>query len=343
MQTPSERSSNHLIIIDRNADLISPLITPMDYEGLLADFVGVDCGIYDIGDGHRRLLNSAFDPLLARLRLMNWGELAIHIHEQLSLVNSTVESQKLAKSTKEGLDAFKKVAQVTLENKTIHDHIEIAEHLKTKLTNSKWLKPIMNAEADAFEGNYRTKDLAFEMMEYGCDMQFPLRMLCLEYLLKGTISDYPKILQMFHFNYGLQQFPYSIYLQQSSLLSDSNCPVKWRNLVKSFRAYNPEWELENDEAATLQQGYAPISVRAILRLVAGDVKDVQKAFEESGVKFVSRGPKEKKQDGNILVVFIGGSTYSEVNTLRRVSQNSGLKYYILTTNMIGTKDFFFCS
>lgn len=294
MQTPSERSSNHLIIIDRTADLISPLITPFDYEGILADFVGIDCGVYDIGDGHLRQLNSVHDPLLGKLRLMNWGELAVYIHDQLTLVNSTLDSQKSAKSTKESLDAFKNIAKVTLENKTIHDHISIAERLKTKLTNSKWLKPIMNAEGDALEGNYRTKDLAFEMMEYGCDMQLPLRMFCLEYLLKGSIADYPKILQMFHFNYGLQQFPYSIYLQQASLLSDVNCNIKWKNLVKAFRAFNPDYEAEKDEAAILQQGYAPISVRAIMKLIQGEIPYVQNSFESAGIKFAIRGSKEKK-------------------------------------------------
>ena len=69
IQGPKNSSNNHLIIIDRATDLITPLITQMNYEGLIADLIGIDCGVVELEiDGKKQLeiLSSTIGRLLTK-------------------------------------------------------------------------------------------------------------------------------------------------------------------------------------------------------------------------------------------------------------------------------------
>lgn len=128
-------------------------------------------------------------------------------------------------------------------------------------------------------------------------------------------------------------------MSQANLLSNIDCNIKWKLLTKNLASFNENWETDNDEIAALHQGYAPISIRSVEKIVQGESQNILRFFKEAGINVTKRGSTERIVEGNVLVVFIGGSTYSEVNTLRRIS-NETLKYLVLTTNMMGTKDFF---
>lgn len=110
-------------------------------------------------------------------------------------IEEASQRQRGAQSTEESTLAFKNAAETARKNKTIHDHINTSDLLVNKMGKCRWFKRILEEESNYFKGAFGN-NLGFEMMEYGCDLRIVLRMLCLEYLLKGSISDYTKTLQM---------------------------------------------------------------------------------------------------------------------------------------------------
>lgn len=343
---PTDSNSLNLIIIDRKADLMTPLITQMNYEGLIADFLGIDCGTVEVQTDKGKqlqLLSSLSDKLFSQICYMNHQEVSGEIERRMNQVSGAFNKQESA-SFEEGVAQFKKTAQISLENQTLIDHINLASSLFTAMRNSRFFKPIMNTEADILQGVYsKNRELVSEMMEWGGEMQPIVRLLALESLIKGGIKgdDYVKLCQQIYFNYGLQMLPYLTRLSDVGLLNQSSKnAASYSSIVKNFNLFDPEWEQNDDNACASYLGYAPFSVRMVQKIAEGDFKSVNKAINELGQNCLATTIREDfVPEGDFLIVFIGGCTHSELNTFRRINRIGYNKYKILTTDMISSNDF----
>jgi hypothetical protein len=345
---PNEASSIHLILFDRGTDLITPCITQMNYEGLIAEFVGIDCGTVNVGNEKTnkiQLLSTVHDPLFASLSKKNHSEASQLINERMNKVTGALHNKPTEFT--QSVENFRNVSKVSLENKTLVDHINLAEILFTKMNKCKWFKARMNAEADALEGTATLHTLATEMLEEGSDLREEIRVLCLETLLKGGIPDFPKYIQSISFNHGIQQVPYLMRLCDCGMLDK---PLyKWWNFIKQFKLYVPDWQEVGDEAAAAYLGYVPLSVRIIQNIVNNEFATVKKNL---GEMFETDQKGTTDPNGEYLICFIGGCTHSELNTLRRlapeeldengepVSSDKKLRFKVLTTNMFSSNEFF---
>jgi hypothetical protein len=65
--------TNHVIVIDRWIDLLTQLITQINYEGLLAEFLEIGCGwvMSSGGKSQLQVLSSKSDMLFRDFRTLN--------------------------------------------------------------------------------------------------------------------------------------------------------------------------------------------------------------------------------------------------------------------------------
>jgi hypothetical protein len=339
---PAEANTTHLIIIDREADLLTPLITQMNYEGLIAENFGIDCGCVAVPSdkgNQLQLLSSASDATFAQLRSMTHQEASDEITRRMAQVSQTFASQP-GRSFEDGVQAFRNMAHVSLENQTLADHINLAQRVIRMMEADRFFKRVMNVEAQMLSlSPSKSKEIVQEMLEYGTDMRQVVRLMCLDSLLRGGTPEYAKWVNMLNFNYGVQMVPFLLRLQETGLLVPGG-GSKWSNVIKAFQLYSPDWEQTDDQAAALYLGYAPLSVRYVQRVVNGDVASMVRSLAEIGQKCSEVGQTEAKNEGTFLVCFIGGCTHSELNTLRRLAERQNMKYQILTTHLFSSNDFF---
>jgi hypothetical protein len=340
---PSESNTTHLIIIDRGADLITPLVTQMNYEGLIAEFFGIDCGCVTVPTergNQLQLLSSMSDKIFGVLRSMTHQEASDEITQRTSQVTQTFQTQSGGKSLEEGLAAFRNIAHVSLENQTLMDHVNLTQRLLKLMTAKPFFKRVINIEAQMLSGvPNKVKELIWEMLEYGADLRQVIRLMCLESLFRGGTAEYGKYVNFLNFNFGIQMVPFLLRLQEIGLLVPGN-GVKWVSFIRTFQLYVPDWEETDDQAAALYLGYAPLSVRYVQKIVAGDGGSLTKPLADIGHKFLEMGQTEVKNEGNFLVCFIGGCTHSELNSLRRVAERQNMKYQVVTTHLFSSNDFF---
>jgi hypothetical protein len=232
---------------------------------------------------------------------------------------------------------------MTLENQTLVDHLNLAQRLFAAMQESRYVQRVMNAEGAAFVGNpAKAKECITEMFEYGNDLRPLIRLICLDSLLKGGTADFAKDIPLLMFNYGFAMVPFLIRLQELGLFVQSG--FKWMNFVRPFQLSVPDFQgnaqVAPDEAAAPYLGYAPLTVRIVQKLLAGEFGVVQKALQDIKQVCAETGSPEVRADVNYGVCFVGGCTYSEVNSIRRIGMTRGMKLQVLTINLFSTNEFF---
>jgi len=287
------------------------------------------------------LLSSQSDALFGDLRTKNHKEASEEIGRRMELVSDAFASPGQPQTLEEGTAKFRQTARVSLENQTLLDHINLSQRLFAAMKESRYLSAMMNIEAEILATeSYRSKDLIAEMFEYGASLPDVLRLLCLDSLVKGGTSDFASHLTSLVFNYGFHMVIYALRLQELGLLRPPHgSEKKWRSVLKKMRAYSPNWEAENDQAAASYLGYAPLSVRFVERIADGDIASVQSAMKELG-EDCRLSDELDRSKGSFLIVFIGGCTHAELNSLRRIGQARRQTFQVITTDLFSSSEFF---
>ena len=209
---PNGDYQTHLILIDRTADLLTPLITQMGYEGLIAEYFGIDYATVEIPstngkDTQLELLSSKEDPLFSALCCLNHQEATAEIQRRTSTVNSSFKPSENTGNLSENLEKFRGQSKLAIENKTLVDHLHIAQLILDKMKQSPYLRTLINLEAEALVGNGKMRETYTSFLEEGAPLPETLRVACLEYLLRGSISDYPGFVRMLTVNFGFEIYP----------------------------------------------------------------------------------------------------------------------------------------
>ena len=273
---------------------------------------------------------------------MTHQEASTEISQRMDAVNGAFG--QTSTSLEDGLAKLRKTAKVSVENKTLIDHINILQKVFKLMNENRFFKRVMNEEANALSGASTIKQLVTQMIERGGDFRQIIRMLSLESLLKGGLDkDYQKFVNLIYFNYGFQMVLYLMRLQEIGLLTQSS--TKWSQFVKQFQLFVPDWEANNEQAAAPYLGYVPLSIRYIQKVLNNEFSSVQKAMSELKQESIELCPNpSQRRSGNVLVCFIGGCTHSELNALRRLELRdpnySNVSFQVLTTNMTSSNEFF---
>mmetsp|Transcript_5735 Transcript_5735/g.8136 ORF Transcript_5735/g.8136 Transcript_5735/m.8136 type:complete len:433 (+) Transcript_5735:1-1299(+) len=297
-----------MLVIDRKVDLVTPMMTPLTYEGLLDDVIGVDCSYINVD---AKIINPDEDnnevtgvPSLVtdsnnttKKKEREIADLPVHGSDTLyaEVRDQHVEKfgsflQNQARALKESHAEFtdrgkkkdlteihqfvKNIPVFTQNLRSLTNHIHLAELVK------------QNTQEPAFRERWQTErsmlegESCYDTLEELIACQYPpyrlLKLLCLQSICGGGLKSakYDSLRRDIVQTYGYEFLFVLNNLEKVGLLRrretiwDSSSP--FNTLRKSLILINAEVNtVEPDDISYVSSGYAPLSVRLIQSAMNG--------------------------------------------------------------------------
>lgn len=339
------------IILDRMIDLVTPLVTPLTYEGLLDDLVKIDAGIIKVEtdiisppDEETQPSGSASAaekrPKYMHLPLNDLDTLYVEVRDQhVEKFGSFLQEQ--AKALKESHTNFsdknkdlteihqfvKQIPIFTKNLKSLTNHIHLAEMVK-HMTEQSDFRQRWQTERSILES-----ETCYDIIEDLIASQYPpfrlLRLLCLQSLTSGGIkaSKYEPLKREVVQTYGYEYLFVLQNLEKVGLLKKRES--MWDS-TSSFTTIRKQLALiqadvdpsDPDDISYVSSGYAPISVRIIQTAMKGwtGKEEVLRDLPGRGIDIVQRSPPE---DFSVAIKRKAGSTLGDLAEQVSVSPSSG--------------------
>ena len=397
-------SVESLIIIDREVDPATPLLTQLTYEGLVDEIFGIQHNQADIDtsingpapgtqqnstqQGRKRKIQlDSSDKLYDQLRDTNFATGSRLLNKFAKRLQSDFDSRHDAKSTSELRDFVSKLPAYQSEQQSLGIQVGLAHEIEKQTLHSETFSRVLEIQQNLIAGADPSSqhDAIEELISRDIPLPTILRLLCLESTVAGGLrqKDLDSFKRQILHAYGYQHLLTLSALEKMGLLqsragnpllipgvaASSSGGTNYTAIRKPLRLILDEVnEQDPDDIAYVYSMYAPLSVRLvqcilqksyitsftspnsphtssshgwtpfedILRNVKGETfSKVQKGDNEAVVKarHMLTGQGGKK---TVLVMFLGGVTFTEIAALRFVGkQEEGRRrIIILTTGLI---------
>ncbi|KAJ9648480.1 Vacuolar protein-sorting-associated protein 33 [Coniosporium tulheliwenetii] len=269
--TPSS-SIESLIIIDREVDLPTVLLTQLTYEGLIDEIFGIKANQTEVDSSivgatpaqapqvssassstpalKRKIQLDSSDALYSTLQDSNFAIVGSLLNKVARRLQSSYESRHVAsKSTAELREFVAKLPGYQAEQASLKIHTALAEEI-IKHTRSDIFSRILEVQQNLAAGADPTSqhDSIDELISRALPLPTVLRLLCLESCVSGGLkrSDLETFKRAILHGYGHQHLLTLSALEKLGLLT--------------MQAVN---ESEPDDIAYVFSGYAPLSVRLV--------------------------------------------------------------------------------
>ncbi|CAH0484539.1 unnamed protein product [Peronospora farinosa] len=280
-----------LVLIDRNVDLVTPMCSPMTYEGLLDEILGITHGFVTVdseliadddgpnsGNTNRPAqvsvpLNSN-DKLYAEVRDYHVERLGMNLQQQAREIRERYDEFRKNRdaSISEIREFVKRIPGLKQNYQSLQQHINLAELIK-KTTDSKRFRDLKDAENLVLTG-----ETIFEQLEERIGFQEPLlgvlRHFCLQSVAAGGVKtkNYIHLSRELVQTYGFEMMLALTNLEKAGLLCKRD--TLWSDARgfglarKSFRLLNDDVDPRNPRdcayvSRSHAAGYAPLSVRIV--------------------------------------------------------------------------------
>ncbi|GAB6030139.1 Vacuolar protein sorting-associated protein 33A [Chamberlinius hualienensis] len=366
-----------LILIDREVDLLTPLLTQVTYEGLIDEFFGINDTIVklppekflkandesqDLPTEYKPFVLNSGEELFAEIRDHNFSAATQIIIKKLKAYTVEFEETKKVNSVPEIKKVAAKLPKMHLTKQSLSNHMSIAELITESYNTNEFLE---NVHIENEFLNIIDTDKPSPFIEECIAKQKPLlqvlRLMCIQSItnsgLKQKLLDYYKkeIIQ----SYGYQHVLTLQNLESVGLLRVQEQKRPYTILRKNFQLTLEEGtKTTSNQISYESSGYAPMSVRLaqhfsrstwrsisdLLRLLPGmcfeETQQVPLGLRKrrGSVSSIQSSTDEQKVT---LVFFLGGCTYSEISSLRYLSTQDDYptEYVIGTTKIINGSTF----
>ena len=213
-----------IIIIDREVDFATPLLTQLTYEGLIDElftikdnYTDVDVSIVGSSPGQsssqpslgkapatpspqgmkRKILLDSSDQLYEQLRDTNFATVGPLLNKVARRLESDFESRHGAKSTSELREFVNKLPVYQAEQQSLKVHTSFAEEIMKQTFGSEIFTRILEVQQNLAAGSDPTSqhDTIEELIARDTPLPIVLRLLCLESCIAGGLR--PKDLEQF--------------------------------------------------------------------------------------------------------------------------------------------------
>uniref|UniRef100_A0A0C9QQ98 Vps33a_1 protein n=1 Tax=Fopius arisanus TaxID=64838 RepID=A0A0C9QQ98_9HYME len=277
----------HLLLVDRSIDLLSPLVTQLTYEGLIDEIFGIQNTTVQLPAGkfkdnddsptvmsvdkkEKIVLNSG-EELFAEIRDKNFNGVGPVLSQKAKIISSQFDERHGDKSVQEIKQFVARLPHMLATKQSLARHTTIAEMVK-EVTDSNDFLECLQVEQELLNCIDTDKPNAF--IEDCIAQQKPLlkvlRLLCIQSLtnsgLKQKLLDYYKreIVQ----TYGYQHLPTLLNLEKAGLLRAQQSNRQYAVLRKALRlTVEDESEIAPKDISYVHSVYAPLSVRLAEQLV----------------------------------------------------------------------------
>ncbi|OOQ90116.1 vacuolar sorting protein [Penicillium brasilianum] len=216
---PSADTEN-LIIIDRDVDFGTPLLTQLTYEGLIDEYVGIKNNQADVDTSivgqasapqpqessktpqqvkqglKRKIQLDASDQLFSQLRDANFAIVGDLLNKVARRLENQYETRHTAQTTNELREFVNKLPTYQLEHQSLRIHTNLAEEIM-RLTRSETFRKILEVQQNNAAGAdpiYQHETIE-ELISRDVPLKSVLRLLCLESCMSGGLR--PRDLENF--------------------------------------------------------------------------------------------------------------------------------------------------
>ncbi|KAK6192041.1 hypothetical protein SNE40_003590 [Patella caerulea] len=361
---------DNLLILDRNVDLLTPLLTQLTYEGLIDETFGLNNTSVKLPaekfipknqkpdeplEPKKFILNSS-DELYADLRDKNFNAVGSIVSKKAKAITLEFDERHQAKTVGEMKQFVTKLPHLQKARESLTTQTSIAELVK-EATNSDGFMETLRCQQDFTNGLETDKIHPYieECIAKKDSITKILRLICIQSYCNDGLK--PKILEYYKREiiqaYGFEHMITLMNLEKTGLLKIHGIRT-YAIIRKSLKLIvdDVNEQVPND-ISYVYSGYAPLSIRLaqylarpgwrsiteVLNLLPGpkveEIQQIPVALRKRRNSITSSHSSTGEQRVT-LVFFLGGVTYAEIAALRFLAQQDegGTDYLIATTKII---------
>ena len=358
------------MILDRDIDLVTPMCTPLTYEALIDELIGITntyvsielegdgggdgvsggAGREDGGKKRAQIALNSNDALFGEIRTFNIAVLMKFLNDRAKQLREMRETVHNTSEVSE-LKAFvKKMPQLQKDMQNLSHHIEITQKILAT-TNQPAFRDRWYAERSILEGESNYDYIEECISKKEGSLQKILRLMCLQSLVANGLPSkrFDHLRREMQHTYGYEVLFTLDNLERVGMFKRQKSSGNWSTVRKLFGLIKDDVSAAApDDVAYVTSGYAPISVRVVEMAIApgGWTKNADKLKQLSATPMVEYhhrpedGVDVAMPDGGrrktMMVFYNGGVTYGEIAALRFVASQSACPYNIIiaTTKII---------
>ena len=350
-----------LVLFDRSCDWITPMCSQLTYEGMLDDVFDIKSGFVELeseitGKPQKvKILLNEKDPVFSLIRSMHFSAVSKNL---IQLSKELQESYSKGRDRTQSIQQMKEFVKYLPALKEKHDSLTM--HLKgsEKIIQQKKERDFqrqLTMEWAVLDGT--DKQFIYDFVDECIESQYshyvPLQLLCLASACGNGIKSkyYVPFKRSFLHSYGYKHLVTFHNLARVGLLKEKEDQVKssFDQLSRCLKLVPKDpssYDLKEPEDASYVFGgaYIPMSCAAIENVIKkGNWKFLDESAKNwEGASFsheqaTSQRKTAKKTNRVVLVYFIGGCTFSEINALHFMGKQLNCQFIIATTDIINWK------
>ncbi|KAK3088447.1 hypothetical protein FSP39_019326 [Pinctada imbricata] len=362
---------DNLLIIDRNVDLLTPLLSQLTYDGLIDEIFGINntsvklppekfmTGNQSQEDSipteKKKIILNSSDELYAELRDKNFNAVGSIVSKRAKTITQEFDERHSAKTVSEMKQFVSKLPHLQQVRQSLSTHTSIAELVKEH-TDTEEFMDSLRCQQDFINGVETDKVCVYieDCIGRTEPLDKVLRLICVQSYcnngLKPKVLDYYKreILQ----TYGYEHLLTLLNLEKAGFIR-LHGQRTYPTIRKSLRLIIEDINEQNpNDISYVYSGYAPLSIRLIqyyarpgwrsitevLNLLPGptieEIQQIPVALRKRRASIGSINSSTMDQKVT-LVLFLGGVTYAEIAALRFLAQqDDGTNEFIVAATKI---------
>jgi hypothetical protein len=314
---------------------VTPFVTPISYEAMVADVIGIRYGI-TIAPNKSPVLFAESETVSVQTRNKPMPDAADCITTLIRDARINMEGLAEQAHYIEGFaEHLRRITRETiLPNRSLPDHVSIMGRLRE--ARGILYQGMLQDEFRCLSGQPPSRDFLRAAVSLYDDWYVPVRLLALfGATTPKALSDVDEIRQMIIDRFGLQAMAALWSLDEAGIVCDRKKPMPWSALKAKFSLSSETPTCRADQPF---QGYMPLIVRLVQKLAKNQWNDCHTILKNVGIPFNVHTNMCNEMKG-ILIVFVGGVMYGEIASLREQMYDSRLPMDILTTEIFSTKTF----
>ena len=323
-------SWSDIIIFDRSVDLITPFLTSFNYEGVISENVEITLGItkVKINNQENFVDLTSNDPISNLLRDLPYHDAINQLHNRSKFIKNEFERMKDKVIISERTELLKDLGEKVLENKSFADHLQLATNIHEYLSKEHYFKNIIDIELNYLLGLEKSKDFILNPLLFTDDFKVPIQLLTL-YSLINSSKNLEKISEVIIDKFGLISLVTLWSLFECGIIPNTK-NINYLNLFYKLNLFD-----ENKNNISIPySGYIPLITKIIQKIIENNWENLKFDLNNLKIKTNDVIVNSKSSKNKILIIFIGGSMYGEISSIRILKKLYSNNIDILTTEML---------
>ncbi|XP_054016483.1 vacuolar protein sorting-associated protein 33B [Hylaeus anthracinus] len=343
-----ENEIGALILMDRNCDLATPLLTPVTYSGLLHEVVEINVGTGVLGKSQTKL-EPEKDQIYGEVRDTPCSDVFPILHGKAKSLKSeqdAIQTMKLSEMERYVATRLQKTRDTTRQ---LAFHISACQLIADTLGSD--FQTLQKIEKFILECKERKECLAHIERHIDDQPLRALRLLCLLSIASdGITQNELHSIQRLHLHaHGYKHIPLMYKLQSIGLLKCRtenilhklpNWTSEWNNNAQKLKLL-PSYTKQTDQKGhacpsyVFNNAYVPV-IAQLLNIVISQEKD-PRSLEELGnlSNCVVNGQRGSLLPKMVVICIVGGITNAEIAACRFIEKSTGIRL-VLASDSITT-------